>query len=315
MERTDTSPSDGPVRFRVDVVCPLCRGPLRSRGDHIACPPCDRVDCPRRFEYVEGIPDLIVGGRFDDLEDESRVAYEEESTAYTVAKYWIPHLRRLTRSVAGRPRVLAVGCGTGGEVDLLTRAGFDCVGIDCGLRSKVWAQREAKDALLLANGMHLPFADYTFDVAFCGCVFPHVGVVGDSFEVTQRFATDRQAMATEMTRVVKAGGHIIVTSPNRHFPLDLFHGRESGNYKVRPNWPGDRFLLSVSDYTELFLAAGCRGIETLPISGYWGFIRSKHTLKGFILGAPIRLLFWLADRFRFLRPSPLAPWIAVLAKR
>lgn len=299
------------------MVCPLCHRCLRSCDDHIACPDCDREDCPRRFEYVNGIPDLIVGGRFDDVDNEARAVYEEESTAYTAENYWIPQLRRLTRSVAGRPRILAVGCGNGREVDLLTRAGFDCVGIDCGRRTKAWPLRESRDALLLANGMNLPFPDQTFDVAFCGCVFPHVGVVGDSFDVTERFHTDRQDMAREMTRVVKPGGHIIVTSPNRFFPLDLFHGRESGSYTVRPYWPGDRFLLSVGDYAELFLAAGCREIETLPIGGYWGFLQSKKSLKGFLLGLPVRGLFWLADRpwLRFLRPSPLAPWIAVLAKR
>jgi tRNA(Ile2) C34 agmatinyltransferase TiaS len=58
MERPELGPADAPVRFRVDVVCPVCRGPLRSRGDHITCPA-----CARRFEYVDGIPDLIVGGR------------------------------------------------------------------------------------------------------------------------------------------------------------------------------------------------------------------------------------------------------------
>jgi SAM-dependent methyltransferase len=301
--------------FLVDLACPLCRARLLQGEDHLACPPCELADCPRRFEYVGGFPDLIVGGRFGDEEDPNRAAYEEESTAHSVANYWIPHLRRLTAGVPGRPRVLAVGCGAGGEVDLLTRAGFDCVGIDCGQRSKAWSQREAKHALLLANGMHLPFPDATFDAAFCGCVFPHVGVVGDSFEVTRHVETDRQAMAKEMARVVRPGGAIVVTSPNRHFPLDLFHGRESGSYRVRPNWPGDPFLLSVGDYAALFRAAGCRDIEALPISGYWGFIRSKNNLKGFVLGAPVRFLFGLADRVRFLRASPLAPWIAVLARR
>jgi SAM-dependent methyltransferase len=266
---------------------------------------------------VNGIPDLIIGGRFDDVDDAARSCCEEAATAYTVANYWVPQLRRLTGSTAGRPRILAVGCGAGVEVDLLTRAGFDCVGIDCGQRTQAWPRRESRDALVLANGMHLPFPDQSFDVAFCGCVFPHVGVAGDSFAVTERYNIDRQDMAREMTRVVKRGGHIVVTSPNRYFPADLFHGRESGNYKVRPYWPGDPFLLSVGDYAKLFLAAGCSEIGTLPIGGYWGFLQSKKNLKGFLLGIPVRGLFWLIDRpwLPFLRSSPLAPWIAVLAKR
>ena len=304
-----------PGPFLVDLACPLCHARLQLEDDHLACPPCEVPGCPRRFEYVDGIPDLIIGGRFEDTEDAARAAYEEDCTAYTVANYWVPHLRRLTQGVNGRPRILAVGCGAGGEVDLLTREGFDCVGIDCGQRARAWSGRETKHALFLANGMHLPFDDAAFDAAFCGCVFPHVGVVGDTFEVTGRVEADRQQMATEMARVVRPGGAIVVTSPNRHFPLDLFHGRASGSYRVRPNWPGDRFLLSVGDYARLFRAAGCRDIQTLPIGGYWGFIRSRHSVKGFVLGAPVRILFALADRLRFLRASPLAPWIAVLARR
>ncbi|HEY6507888.1 MAG TPA: hypothetical protein VIY56_07730, partial [Vicinamibacterales bacterium] len=97
--------------------------------------------------------------------------------------------------------------------------------------------------------------------------------------------------------------------------LDLFHGRESGSYKVRANWPGDRFLLSVGDYAQLFRQAGCRDIEPLPISGYWGFVRSRNSVKGLLLGLPVRLLFSLVDRVRVLRPSPLAPWVAVLVRR
>jgi SAM-dependent methyltransferase len=271
--------------------------------------------CPGRFRYVDGFLDLVVGGRFEDEEDEARTAHEEEANVYTAAHYWIPLFQRLTRSVEGRPRVLAVGCGTGVEVDMLSEAGFECVGIDCGQRTRSWPRRRSRDALLSANGMSLPFPDSTYDVAFCGCVFPHVGVAGDSFVVTERRHADRLAMAREMTRVVKAGGHIVVTGPNRRFPFDLFHGRDSGTYRVRPYWPGDPFLLSVTDYGRLFREAGARGIEALPVRGYWGFLRSRQTWKGWLLGLPVRFLFWLVDRLPFLRPSPLAPWIAVLVRR
>lgn len=127
---------------------------------------------------------------------------------------------------------------------MLRDAGFDAVGIDNGNRTRVWSRRTHKNALLMANGMHLPFDDETFDVAFCGCVFPHVGVVGDSFKVSDRYWQDRLAVASEMTRVVKRGGSIFVSSPNRLFPVDLFHGRPIGSYKPPINPPWRPFLLS-----------------------------------------------------------------------
>lgn len=301
----------------VPLVCPLCRKGLDVRQDHLLCPACDRADCPKQFECVDGFPNLVVGGRLDDEEDDARSQYEEQSNVYTARNYWIPVFRRLTRSLSRRPRVLAVGCGCGVEVDMLLDAGFDCVGIDCGMRSTAWPRRSHRSALLLANGMNLPFADGAFDLAYCGCVFPHVGVVGGGFELTQHYREDRLAVAREMARVVKPGGHIVVTSPNRRFPFDLFHGRDAGGCRVRANRPGDRFLLSVNDYAELFRESGCAAVDTLPVTGYWGFVRSKHTWKGYLMGLPVRSLFWLVDRpqLHFLRGSPLAPWIAVHIQR
>jgi SAM-dependent methyltransferase len=259
----------------------------------------------------------VVGGRFEDEEDGARVEYEEEASAHAVSHYWAPIFRRLLRVADRPPRLLAVGCGIGAEVDCLTDAGFDCMGVDCGERARAWSRRKRPEALVLANGMHLPFADATFDGAFCGCVFPHVGVEGDSAAVTGRHREDRRALAREMTRVVRSGGAIVLTSPNRLFPCDIFHGRESGSYRVRPYWPGDPFLLSVGDYRALFVEAGCRSVEALPVEGYWGFTRSRRSLPGYLLGLPVRLAFWLASRdaLGFLRPSPLLPWISVLARR
>jgi SAM-dependent methyltransferase len=171
--------------------------------------------------------------------------------------------------------------------------------------------------LLLANGAHLPFADHTFDGIFCGCVFPHVGVVGDSFQVTAQYHRERLGLAREMTRVLKSDGKILVSSPNRLFPFDIFHGRTAGSYKPRPYWPGDPFLLSVADYRRLFQQAGCATAKAQPVQGYWGFVRSRHAIKGRVLGLPIRCLFWLVSRegLRILRGSPLNPWIVVLVEK
>ena len=80
----------------------------------------------------------------------------------------------------------------------------------------------------------------------------------------------------------------MVSSPNRLFLFDIFHGRSPGSYQPRPNWPRDPFLLSVADYRKLFREAGCSTAQAQPVEGYWGFIRSKHSLKGILLGLPVR---------------------------
>jgi SAM-dependent methyltransferase len=293
------------------IVCPVCHASLTASGDFIEC-----QGCSRRFEVVGGFPDLVVGGRFEDEYVEEWKGYEEETNVDTMTNYWIPLFQKLTPSDGAPARILSVGCGTGIDVDLLHDRGYEAVGIDCGNRSRSWPRRQRKDRLFMANGMQLPFEDASFDVAFCGCVFPHVGVEGDSFRVTPRFHEDRLQMAREMSRVVKPGGKIVVSSPNRRFPCDIFHGREAGGYKVRPYWPGDPFLLSISDYRKLFREAGRGRAVALPVEGYWGFMRSKKNWKGRLLGMPVRFLFWLVSReqLAFLRGSPLSPWIVVLVE-
>ena len=292
----------------IPLVCPSCKGPLESDPDRWRCAACGAV-----YGYAGGFPDLIVGERFEDASDETLLRYEEHSNAHLAENYWIPLFRRLWPGL-DRPRILSCGCGTGMDVDLLAGAGFDIVGIDCGNRTQVWPRRAHPERLLLANGKNLPFRDQTFDGAFCGCVFPHVGVLGDSNRVGPHFKAERLSLAREMARVLKPGGKIVVASPNRWFPFDIFHGRRPGSYKPRWNWPGNPFLLSLADYRDLFRQAGCGAAETLPINRYWGFVRSQNSLKGLLLGLPVRFVFWLVslNALRCLRASPINPWLIVL---
>ena len=293
------------------LACPACRGPLGSRAAGLAC-----SDCGREFGWHDGFLDLIVGARFDDASDEALLNYEEQSNRDLTLNYWLPLFRRL-RDGSEPWRLLSVGCGTGIDVDLLNEAGFQCIGIDCGNRASVWPRRQAQDRLLMANGMHLPFPDGSFDAVFCGCVFPHVGVLGDTAKVAHDCQAQRAQLAREMGRVLRPGGRIVAASPNRWFPFDIFHGRAPGSYKARFNPPSDRFLLSRADYDRLFRAAGCGRATALPVEGYWGFIRSRHSLRGFVLGLPVRFVLWLVSQrpFAFLRPSPISPWLVVTSRK
>lgn len=294
------------------LVCPLCRGALEFTPLRIAC-----RRCAGEFAYQEGIPDLVVGGRFEDADDPDRMAYEDVSNADTTRNYLVPTFRGLLRELAHRPRLLSVGCGVGIDVDILTQAGFDVVGIDCGNRCQAWARREQRHRLYLANGKHLPFEDATFDLVYCGCVFPHVGVVGDSRKVRPDYAEERLAIAREMTRVVRPGGHILVSSPNRLFPLDIFHGRSAEQPYPLLNLPTNPFLLSAGDYQRLFREAGCDRARCLPVNGYWGFVRMKKRRTGRVLAVPVEAVFRLVSwrALRFLARSPINPWLVVLMEK
>jgi SAM-dependent methyltransferase len=302
-------------RDSLGLVCPGCRKPnLLGASSGYDC-----FGCTSRFPMLGGYPDLIVGERFDDASDETLLSYEERSNEDLTRHYWQPLFRRLWLDKRGtrEPRLLSVGCGTGVDVDLLRDDGFDSVGIDCGNRTSVWPRRSHGERLLLANGKHLPFGDNSFDAVFCGCVFPHVGVVGDTNITAPDVEVQRLDLAREMVRVLRPGGYAIVSSPNRRFPCDIFHGRTPGSYKPRFNPPSSRFLLSVDDYEQLFAAAGCGPATALPNENYWGFIRSKNSIKGVLFGAPVRFIFWLVSRPRmaFLRGSAVNPWLVVMMQK
>jgi len=299
------------INFPIPLVSPITHEPLDPDSTHPDCP-----DCVKHFKRIDGFPDLIVGDRFNDQMSGEQIAYEEQTNSDLTHNYWLPLFEQYwPHRVSYAPKLLSLGCGTGVDVDLLTDEGFNCVGIEIGNRCRIWRRRKHPERLLLANGAHLPFADNTFDCVYCGCVFPHVGVVGDSDVVTGDYYETRLKLAAEMSRVLKADGKIVVSSPNRNFPFDLFHGREPGRYKPRSNLHRNPSLLSVSDYRRLFRDGGCHTATPLPSKNYWGFLRSKRSLKGWLLGMPIRFLFWLTSICAVLRGSIVDPWLVVQVEK
>ena len=279
---------------------------------HIVC-----LGCREEFSYIDGIPDLIRGGRFADVYDLDRSSYEILANTHLVHHYLVPLFRRLLNRLPRRPRVLSLGCGIGIDVDLLVEAGFDVVGIDCGNRCNAWSQRTHQHRLYLANGKHLPFADNLFDMVYCGCVFPHVGVMGDSRQVLPNYYEERLTIAREMTRVLDTNGFLLVSSPNRLFPLDIFHGRTVEHPAPYLNLPTNPFLLSPGDYRHMFQQAGCNVFRLLPVAGYWGFINLRKAWKGRLLALPVQTIFRLVSTkaLRALRGSPLSPWLVGLAQK
>lgn len=295
----------------VRAVCPLCHGSLAFGTGQISC-----AGCHAEFEYRDGFPDLVVGGRFDDELGAAQTSYEEQSNDWLARRYLIPTLERLLAGVE-RPRVLSLGCGTGVDIDRLAARGFDVVGIDCGNRTGVWPHRAHRERFCLANGKHLPFETASFDAVYCGCVFPHVGVEGDTDRVRPDYLEERLAIAREMGRILKPGGRAVVSSPNRLFPIDIFHGRSPEQPYPRLNAPWSPFLLSAADYRRLFAAAGCSRTQLLPVRDYWGFVRMKERFRGRLLAFPVEAVFKFVstEAFRGLRGSPVSPWLVMAAER
>ena len=296
------------LQYPVPVVCPVCRHGLDFGEEQIACSSCRAV-----FGYEDSFPNLVLGQRFLDDVPDSELASEERSCSRTTTQYWAPLFRTIWPDQTAPPRILSVGCGVGTDVDELAAAGFDASGIDCGNRTRLWKGRRYPGRLLLANGLHLPFEDQTFDAVFCGCVFPHVGVIGDTFQVAADFNAQRLQLATEIGRVLKPGGRLFAANPNRLCPLDLFHRPKGSSLMPRWNSPSDPFLLSVGDFRKLLAEAGFGSVHSLPPRSYWHFHRTQESWKGRLLAHPLHALFWTNSltTSHLLRSSAVAPWLVV----
>lgn len=292
--------------FTLPVVCPACRGELEAGSEGFVC-----TSCAASFPLSDGIPDLIVGDRYDDDTPDCALCNEETTNRDTAWRYWSPMFHDLFGRQEG-VRILSLGCGVGADVDSLVELGWDAYGLDNGKRSGHWRSRRTHpERLFMANGKSMPFPSGTFDVVYCGCVFPHVGVVGTTFRTTDDFYEQRLDLAKEIARVLKPGGSFISCNPNRFFPFDIFHGHQAGKPVLRPTMPWDRLLLSKGDYMRMFGRFDRFTAKALPNENYWSFTNSRKSLKGRVMVAPIRALFQLVSRVSVLRASPLNPWLVV----
>lgn len=140
-----------------------------------------------------------------DTKEVSRRAFDAQSPTYDNDMKG-EHARRLYPYVleevaaAAPKRVLDVGCGTGALAQLVLEAlpGCELSGIDlsAGMLDRARQRLGRRAALHEADSEHLPFADETFDVAYCNDSFHHY--------------PDPRRAAFEAWRVLRPGGMLIV---------------------------------------------------------------------------------------------------------
>ena len=164
----------------------------------------------------------------------------------TIPTHVMAHLTRrrvaLTRSLAPSGRVLDVGCGTGTFLRELGD-GYEKVGVDVSDSMLDVARRHGLE-VHHASGGDLPFPDDGFDIAVTFAVLHHL--------IDPALV---RATITEMCRVVKPGGAVLVWD---HNPLN-------------PYWPilmrrlpqdqGDEKLVPAREILSALNAAGMRDVQ------------------------------------------------------
>ena len=125
-------------------------------------------------------------------ESDIRMQMRRTSVAYALA------------NIPDDSRVLDVGCGIGDVVRMLSRRGMRVTGVDIAEHSLRIARSASQQGdYVVASADRLPFEDGTFDALV-------------SIEVLEHLPDDHAA-ATEMARVLKPNGLLVVSVPNHYY--------------------------------------------------------------------------------------------------
>ena len=119
--------------------------------------------------------------------------------------WWFVSRRHLARvfidrcfTSPSRPRILDIGCGTGGNLTFLSRWG-DGVGVDLSPLALSLARERQLPGLAQASGLALPYPAHTFDLVTLFDVLYH------------RWVTDDDQAIREAYRVLRPGGWLLLT--------------------------------------------------------------------------------------------------------
>ena len=122
--------------------------------------------------------------------------------------------RFLREHVRAGDRALDLGCGTGTFTALLAEAGAEPVGVEVAEAALRRAHVYHPDLRFLLAPLHgaLPFQDGAYDVVWASEVIEHVA--------------DTARWLSEVRRVLRPGGQLLLTTPNHTRLAILLHGLE-----------------------------------------------------------------------------------------
>lgn len=302
------------------LVDPVSRAKLEPDGQDLVEPVSGR-----RFRVHEsGYFDFTVGDKFYDMESTSEdyAGEQQESWRRFYDEYLRPWVDR-----EGARRVLEVGCGMGMGIRFLREDGYEAYGVDIPCLGKFW-RRAGSDPrhFILCDGARMPFPDGYFDAVYTLGTIEHIGTKVGHYTLEDNYWEARIAFAKELLRVTRRDGRLLVTCPNKSFPIDIHHEptdaatppgkmrwrrRIFDKYGMTLHRPfGKYHLFSYFELKSVFCGFNAaRAIEPLPLRHYFAFKRTGSL--GLLRRLKNLITAYVENMPRPLRRSPLNPFLVV----
>jgi SAM-dependent methyltransferase len=289
------------------LVCPECGATLDQQDTGADC-----RTCVARYTRLEG--------GYLSLLPFSSITAETPSDDYLAEQ--VSHgagraERWLARQLMPDDRsALDVGCGTGsvGMSVAVLHPTLKVWGVDLPANLPGWKAAGADPQVVVAgSALDLPFESGWFDIAWSLGVLEHIGEPAPPSER----GTDRLRYLSEMLRVVRPGGRVIILAPHKWFPLDPGHDWsrterghrffERTHLSVHRTW-GPHPLMSYGELRRMARDAGAVRVRPLSVADYFSFHRTGGGAAGWLVPA-VRV--YLKTLPVWLCATPLTPMLAV----
>ena len=303
-------------RVRKMLVCPYCHKMLTKTGDAYLCGLCDETFSQNQFGYVTFLKQVP---SFNDYQPYEEYAARQDKAG---RRQFYQYLAAFFDQQPFQT-VVDVGCGMGVGVLELRKRSCEAYGVDLPLVSRFWAQRGySQEAFLCADAAALPFPDDYFDIVYSMGVIEHIGTISGHFSLRDDYQVLRRNYADELLRVAKPNGRILISCPNKSFPLDFQHGAlddymprniinlirdylyDKTKANIHQTW-GKYHLLSYREIGKLFN----RPVEALPVKDFLGF----STISGKLARSLAKSYF--SHLPGFLRKTWINPYVVALVRK
>lgn len=179
-----------------------------------------------------------------DAKNKTKQHFNETASDYNNSddgKFVKPMYKELQKEIEkiGRGKLLDVGCGNGNLFTFLSKEQYEMFGIDFSenMISEAIKNCGDKASFFVADAEKLPFDDNTFDILTCNASFHHY--------------IHPDMVLSEMKRVLKAGGTLIIGDPYILTAL-----RPLMNVFTKFSNEGDYHFYGLNEMKKLFLKSG-----------------------------------------------------------